>query len=226
MKAVITGDIIQSTRMPAVQRDALVKSIQQALKIWEKDFHCRSEFFRGDSFQCYLPHPHDALRLMLLLKTYIRSLNPSSAFTLTAKKNRAKSSAIVLSTPIIDARMALGIGEAEAGRRLATSAGVAFELSGHLLDDLKSRKQTLGIATGDDFAEELETEAVLLDALLSRASALQCEVLSYKLLGHHETAIAKALRINQSAVNQRSKAGNWNAIEAMVNRYENIYSTA
>ncbi len=226
MKAVITGDIIQSTRLPATHREALVKSIQQGLKTWEKDFQCRSEFFRGDSFQCYLPHPHHALRLMLLLKTYIRSLNPSNAFTLTAKENPARSSSIILPSAVIDARMALGIGEALAGKKLVTSGGMAFELSGHLLDDLKNRKQTLGIATADGYTDELETASILLDALLARASALQCEVLSYKLLGHHETAIAKALRINQSAVNQRSKLGNWNAIDAMLNRYENIYSTA
>lgn len=224
MKAVITGDIIESTKMLPEHRELLVKKIQQALKTWEKAFKFRSEFFRGDSFQCYLTNPADALRIALLLKTFIRSLNPTNVFTVTSKKNPANQSSVLLPSNIIDARIAVGIGEAEAGPKLVTSGGMAFVLSGHLLDELKNRKQTFGIATDDQYADELETEAVLLDAIISKTSALQCQVINYKLLGFNETTIAAKLNINQSAVNQRSRGGNWNAIEVMVDRFEEIYS--
>lgn len=222
MKAVITGDIIQSTRLSAEHRSMLVKKIQQALKTWEADFKFKSEFFQGDSFQCLLQHPHLSLRVALLMKTYIRSLNPTTAFS--PNKMPEKRSGILLPANIIDARIAVGIGEAEAGTKLATSNGMAFALSGHLLDDLKNSKQTFAIATDDGYNDELETESVLLDALISKTTALQCEVINLKLLSYNETEIAKQLKIIQSAVNQRSRSGNWNAIDAMVDRFEEIYS--
>ena len=78
--------------------------------------------------------------------------------------------------------------------------------------------------TGGANDDELETESILLDALISRTTALQCEVINLKLLGYTEMEIARQLKIMQSAVNQRSISGNWNAIEAMVKRFEIIYN--
>jgi hypothetical protein len=43
-------------------------------------------------------------------------------------------------------------------------------------------------------------------------------------LGYNENEIAQILKINQSAVNQRSISGNWNAIEILLKRFENLYS--
>jgi len=108
--------------------------------------------------------------------------------------------------------------------RLASSGGEAFQLSGKLLDKMKGKKQTLAVATNDKFQQELELEFILLDAILSKTTALQCEVINLKLLGYTETEIAKRLNVKQSAVNQRSISGNWNAIESMIKRFEKIYS--
>ena len=65
--------------------------------------------------------------------------------------------------------------------------------------------------------------AVFLDAILSKATALQCEVINLKLLRNTELEIAEILGVRQSAVNQRSSAGGWNAIAAGVNRFRKIY---
>jgi len=49
---------------------------------------------------------------------------------------------------IFDARSAIGIGETDKlSSRLAASSGKAFELSGQLLDKMKTKKQALAIAT-------------------------------------------------------------------------------
>ena len=77
--AIITGDLVHSTRMSIAHRDWLFGQIADALKQWNKDFGMKSETFRGDSFQCLLKHPADALKIALIQKTYIRSLNPISA---------------------------------------------------------------------------------------------------------------------------------------------------
>jgi hypothetical protein len=52
---------------------------------------------------------------------------------------------------------------------------------------------------------------------------LQCEVINLKLLEYTEIEIARKLKINQSAVNQRSIAGNWGAIHSAVKRFAKIY---
>jgi hypothetical protein len=219
MNAVITGDIIQSTRLAADTRLRLIKQIQYALKTWETDFTFSSEFFQGDSFQCLLQHPGFSLRVSLLLKTFIRSLNAE----LFALGKKSKATGDQSSAHIMDARIAIGIGEAKRGTTMATSNGTAFILSGHLLDNLKKGKQSFSIATDDDYHAELSTASALIDALMSKTTAFQCEVINLKLLYYNESEIAKKLKINQSAVNQRSKSGNWTAINTMVGRFEKIY---
>jgi hypothetical protein len=224
-QAIITGDIIQSTKMTVVQRNRLFSAISNALKQWDKDYKMRSETFRGDSFQCHIQNPVLALRISLLLKTYIRSIQPVEQSSIRIDKQKEGIKTALTPTYIFDARIAIGMGNIEyLSKRLATSSGVAFELSGQLLDSLKHKKQTLAIATNDRYNDELKTEFTLLDALISKTTALQCQVISYKLLGYTEHQIAPLLNIQQSAVNQRSNNGNWNAIEAMLNRFEQIYA--
>ncbi|MBP6021968.1 hypothetical protein [Ferruginibacter sp.] len=223
IQAIITGDVVHSTRMNIEYRNWLFKQIAGALKQWDKDFGMRSETFRGDSFQSLVKKPNDALKLALLQKTFIRSLNPSDLYEI-GKKNTASRKRILFPTWIFDARIAIGIGNVDLlANSLAGSGGQAFQLSGQLLDKMKNKKQALGISTNDRFKEELETEFVLLDALISKTTALQCEVINLKLLGYTEIEIAKKLSIMQSAVNQRSNSGNWNAIESMLKRFEIIY---
>ena len=221
--AIITGDVIHSTRMDIKQRDWLFNQIVGALEQWDKDFGMKSETFRGDSFQCLIKKPIDALKLALLQKTFIRSLDHKDANEINGSKSTRT---IGLLRPwIFDARIAIGIGEVNLlSSRLASSGGEAFQLSGQLLDKMKSKKQSLAISTNDEFNEELETEFVLLDAIISKTTSFQCEVINLKILGYTEVEIAKRLNIMQSAVNQRSNSGNWNAIESMIKRFEKIYN--
>ncbi len=225
IQAIISGDVIHSTRMNMEHRNWLFKQITSALKQWDKDFGMKSETFRGDSFQCLVKKPSDAIKLSLLQKTFIRSLNPNNLYDANGRDDKAIRSGIISSKWIFDARIAIGIGEIDLlSERLASSGGEAFQLSGQLLDKMKNRKQSLAIATQDKFREELETEFILLDALISKTTALQCEVINLKLLGYTEHEIAMRLEVGQSAINQRSNNGNWNAIESMLKRFEKIYA--
>ena len=225
IRAIITGDVIHSTRMSVEHRNWLFKEITKALKKWDKNFEMKSETFRGDSFQCLVKKPAEVLKLALIQKTFIRSLNPSSVYEVSKNNNREIKPSVIYPYWIFDARIAIGIGEVDTlSNRLAASGGKAFELSGHLLDKMKSKKQSFAIATNDKFNDELQTEFVLLDAIISKTTALQCEVINKKLLGYTEVEIAKQLNIMQSAVNQRSNSGNWNAIEAMTKRFGKIYT--
>ena len=224
-KAVITADIVHSTRIDIDHKEWLYKSIENALQTTSNDFKIQSEMYRGDSFQCLIDTPKDALRIALILKTYIRSLNPSDIIAEIGSVWSEKKKVALLPNWMFDVRMAIGIGAvAMKMKNIATSDGEAFYLSGRALDEMKNGKYHFGIATVDTFKDELAMESLLLDTIIGKTSALQCEVINLKLLGYTEIEIAKKLQIQQSAVNQRSVNGNWNIINKMVEYYEKIYS--
>jgi hypothetical protein len=223
-KAVITGDLINSTRLSAKVRQRILGEIEFAFELWDKDFGTRSEMFRGDGFQCLVDDPADSLRICLIQKTFIRSLTPTPGSGSSKRIRNNLVPGVSLSQGILDARIAIGIGDAGVvGKRLATSAGTAFEVSGKLLDTMKTKKQALAIASTDSYTRELEAVSALLNAVLSRTTPLQCKVINYKLLGYTEMEIAVKSGIMQSAVNQRSSGGNWNALDTYVTHFEKMY---
>jgi hypothetical protein len=225
MHAVITGDIIHSTRLSSDSKSKLFIKINKYLKYLSNESGIKTEMYRGDSFQCLIENPLESLRIALLIKTYIRSLNPSEIYNVSKKALFSKVNQTVMTTFVLDARMAVGIAENESIRStLANSDGMAFFLSGRLLDDIKNTKQHLAIESVDEFSAEWETECILLDEIIRRTTALQCKVINLKLEGYTETQIANKLNIGQSAVNQRSNSGGWRAIETMVNRFESAYN--
>ncbi|MDP2176485.1 MAG: hypothetical protein Q8K70_11300 [Bacteroidota bacterium] len=224
IKAVITGDIIASTKLTTKDREWLASSLKKTLKVWDKDFDMKSEMYRGDSFQCLLSNVSEALKVAILIKTYIRSLNPSELYDIYNRRTPNKSKTILKPQWLFDTRITIGIGEVESEMKsIKTSDGEAFHLSGRLLDEIKASKQTIAIRTNDQHNDELETGLVLLDYIIAKTTALQCEVVNLKLLNYTETHIANMLNIQQSAVNQRSNGAGWYAIEKMVKRFETIY---
>lgn len=223
-KAEITGDIIASTKLSSDDREWLTKALKNTLKVWDKKYSMKSELYTGDSFQCLLNNVEDALRVSLLIKTYIRSVNPSEVYDIYNRKNPENLRAIIRPQWLFDTRVGIGIGEVDSEMAsITTSNGEAFQLSGRLLDEIKGSKQSIAMQTHDQYNDELETAMVLLDNIIARTTALQCKIINLKLLGNNEMAIAKTLKIKQSAVNQRSNSAGWNAINKMVKRFEIIY---
>lgn len=207
--AIITGDIIASSKLSPSNRLTFITSFEGFLKQLDKEFNSRSEVYRGDSFQLSVSDISQALRMALICKMFVRS------FLFEAS---------IASYPL-DARIAIGIGKVDIlGKKLGVSAGEAFEASGKLLDGMKSKKLGIAVNTNDSFQLELETSFYLLDTIISRTTALQCEVIFHKLFERTEHEIAGLLKIKQSAVNQRSRHGDWNAIAMLLKRFEKIYA--
>jgi len=75
--AVITADIVNSTRLKKSEEKILIGSLSTILKSY------KFEFYRGDSFQAYLPDPKQALKVVLLARAAARRLPSgfSSPFT-------------------------------------------------------------------------------------------------------------------------------------------------
>ncbi len=221
LKAVITADLIHSSLLPGGYRAWCMEKIGEklkALQVWAK---MESEIYRGDSFQSLLHAPGSALQVALVLKTYIKGLEP----TQEEMKEMGYHAWTDFQKQQVDVRISLAIGEVdnETGK-IGTSNGEAFRLSGRQLDEMTGFKRSFGATSDDVYKQELETEAVLLDALLSRSTVSQCQVICFKLEGMTEMGIAEKLKINQSAVNQRASSGSWYAMEAVVKRFEKIYA--
>ena len=206
------------------------------MQLWTKDFNIRYELYRGDGFQCLLLNPQHALRVALLIKTFIKSFGLYEFSTTNKKQSiedrrsldnleRVRNRTFLNMRPLFsDSRISIGIGETEdIGKKISMTSGEAFILSGRALDEYKA-KQTFGIYTNDKFAEELKTESILLDFILSKTTTAQSEVIMWKLLGYTENEISDTLQINQSAVNQRSNGAGWYSIDSLVQRFEKIYS--
>ncbi|MEY4982083.1 MAG: hypothetical protein RIR62_349 [Pseudomonadota bacterium] len=110
--AVITGDLIASTRQPQARADAAMSALQAAARGWpETDL--RFTRFRGDGWQVLLPRAGGALRVALVLAARLAAAETGIA-----------------------TRLAIGIGGITAGgtRDLSDAAGAAFTRSGRALD--------------------------------------------------------------------------------------------
>lgn len=218
IKAVVTGDIIDSTKLGEEENSQLIQGLKLIIDDFEKDQLLKGEMFRGDSLQCLIYNPSDALKITLLIKTFVKGI-----VSINNSKEKIDADKL-LSKSVFDIRLAIGLGEINGKKEsLSMSQGEAFNLSGRLIDDMK-HKQTIAIRTNDVFNNELDTSFKLLDFILSNATQNQCEVIYYKLQGLTEVEISEKIGVNQSAVNQRSNSSGWSAINSLIQRFESIYA--
>lgn len=224
MVSVITGDIINSSGLEKSVRKVVYQKLEQFIFELERgDFNLKGETNHGDWFQCLLSKPVYSLRIALLIKAYLRSL-PLNQFQPSIKfaKNKMKNDGP------LDVRISIGLGDIDfISSRVGASDGSAFRISGRLLEKIKKQSQTLQaqVEGKEELNEQLHTLFVMLDFILSKTTALQCEVILRKLQGKKEIEIANELGVLQSAVNQRSTAAGWNVIETALNHFEKTIST-
>jgi hypothetical protein len=225
-RAIVSGDIIASTSLNNEDRIKVGAYLKLLGKKLEKKFKVYSRITEGDdSIVCYIPNISDALRVMLSIKCFVKSIPINENSSDYLENNRIKF------FKIHGIRLALGIGELS---RLDIENGIfdgeAIYYAGRLLSENKTYnkgkviiKNTLFIKSNDqEFDNEMAPLLALLDVLISNCTAKQCEVIYLKLLGYEETSIARALKKGQSAINQRSTGAGWNAIEKAVLRFEEI----
>ena len=217
MIAIITGDIVSSTEIKPKARQQLYNETSAFLKTLQNNYIDSYETFRGDSLQCKTIHPALSLRVALLIRSFFK------ANTGTDKKNISSKKSKGYFTTKYDIRLAIGLGEADFidDKKITSSDGEAFRLSGEALDNLKDTSQRLVIQTPDvAFNEQLEPTILLLDALIQKWTQNQAELVLYKLQQLKEDEIAARLQITQSAVTQRKKTAQWHAVEKLLNYFE------
>ena len=196
--AVITGDIINFTKLPAERRKALIEETEELLKTWISR-KANAEIFRGDSYQ-------------VLFEDGLSALTKSIQLICWFKKHSDEEQNIYLST-----RISIGIGQVSYhGKNVLNSDGEAFHLSGRNFDAMKA-DQYLSINTNDE-QKNAAIEIILnfVNKYLGNWNKGQAEVIFWQLEGKNQQEIAKMLSISQPSVNSRLKTAGWKEIEPTI----------
>lgn len=219
---VLSGDIVSSTSLTQSEREELIQSLEKLIQNLTIRYNIYGRILKGDYLECVIPEPGNALRIALIIKSYIKYL-AATARGIPAESNRIK----YYKTHGI--RVALGYGNlSNFNKEKDIIDGEAIYLSGREISGEstynKERliiKNSLFFASNYTALNEVFTPIfALLDVLLTKATARQCEVLYLKLQNFSEEEIAKKLGIGQSAVNQHSTGLGWNAIESAVHYFD------
>ncbi len=190
--AVMTGDIIRSSRLAPESLDAVMAALAAgaaAMSAWDGAVPARFTRFRGDGWQCLAPAPALALRAALFLRAHVRALDRDA-----------------------DTRISVGRGPGTLpdGGDLAAAGGPAFEISGRGLDDMARAQQIAMAWAGPPPAAALVGAVFALSDEISRLwTARQAETLIETLAPGDaaQRAIADKRGVSQQAIAKRLSAG-------------------
>ncbi|MCD4669424.1 MAG: SatD family protein [Actinomycetia bacterium] len=223
LNAVITGDLVKSSRIKDEDIGAVLKSLKRSFN--EINNYLLSgdglfEIYRGDSFQIVVKKPEKALLVSILLRSCLRTFQPS--LNTHIKTNAQKTIYLAYS----DARISIGIGTINYNEGdIVEWQGDAFKRSGQLLDRMIKGNKRLGINTPwVKINKELEVESMLADAIISRWTATTAETIyQYLLYQKSQREIAEQFNIKQPSVHKRLvKYGNIDGIEFFIKRYNEL----
>lgn len=210
MIAVITGDIIRSEVLPdqRLWREALA-ALMREWELSERDWGIS----RGDTFQVRLRDPLFALKRMWQLKARFRSISlPGS---------EARSGPV-------DARMALGLGEAgQADGPVYTADGPAFVRSGRLLERMKDEGRTMAVGSPwPDFDRIFNVGLRLASVIMDGWTIGSAEVVALLLADERLTQkqLGARLGIGQNAVSQRLSRAHFHELMELEQLYRDQLS--
>src|SRR5450631_4354423 len=199
--AVLTADIVNSTKLDPAVGKRLLKEFEKILK------SCKVEFYRGDSFQAYMDkEPAKSLRLALICRT---------AAIMAGEEGEA---------PLSDLKISIGIGTVvKPVKSLGTAKGEAFLRSGRSLDYMQGTGRRLSIVTGNELADiGLMVLGDYIDAIYKRMTAKQAEAIYGLLKGETQQQVGLQLDKSKSTVSQLVSTGGWEEIERLLRQYENL----
>ncbi len=203
--AIITGDIVDSTKMTAEERATMLRLLQSLPVLLSPLGKTDIEIFRGDSFQVKVAEPSKALHMALTIRAIIRT----NKF---AGNNHQW-----------DARMAIGIGTLDYETDLlSTSDGEAYRLSGKCLDSIG--KGRLCIKTPwKDVNKELMVSTLFADDIVTGWTQSQSRIMFEKLVKNNsQEEIGNILGVSRQMVSKSLKAAKDALISVYVKRFEEL----
>ncbi|MDE6480554.1 MAG: hypothetical protein K2L45_09810 [Muribaculaceae bacterium] len=203
--AIITGDIVDSTKLNLAERDIMINALQAIPEILSPFDRIYMEIFRGDSFQIRIHRADIAAKAAISIRAWLRS-----QIELSGKEP-------------LDARIAIGIGSADyESDSLSTSDGEAFRLSGRLLD--KMHKARLAVATPwPQVNEELRLSTAFVDDIISSWTQNQSKIMLLRLqTAKSHLELSQILDISRQMVDKSMKSSKEELIESYIDRFEKI----
>ena len=208
MKGIITGDIVDSSRIKPQNRGELLN----CLNIMGEELQCISSFtmemFRGDSFQLLIEDPSAVMRIALLLRAGLIHHTPNKE------------------DGIWDARISLGIGNVEfLSENIVTSDGEAFQYSGRQLDGMG--KQRLAVMTPwKDVNEELELSTSFIDDIINGWSSKQARMIYLTLRQDSpKKDVAKVIGTSVQNVRNVLSSAKEHLVRKYLDRYHKLIDT-
>lgn len=203
--AIITGDIIDSTKLSSDDRAVMLDVLRSIPSVLSSIQDVSLDIFRGDSFQIGIAEVREVLRAVLAIRSYLRSHKMESAKML------------------LDARLAIGIGTLDyESDALSTSDGEAYRLSGKLLDGMgKSRVKIM--TPWKCVNDELELETAFADDIISSWTQSQSRIILLSLLtSHRHVDLSQRLGISRQMVDKSLKASKEELMRAYIRRFEKL----
>jgi len=204
--AVVTGDIVESSRFSGAQRDMLNESLRRAFEEIKRFSTAKRRLpafniFRGDSFQGLFDKPEEALKAAIFIRAALRHNQPGEV------ENDW------------DARIAVGTGTVDyLPDNITEGDGEAYQNSGPVLDDLKGHFRAAIKTPNEEHNKEFRAQCALLDAVIAKWTPNQAEVVGMLIKGMTPKEISTELNISQPAIHYRMKGAGWFAVEALLER--------
>lgn len=215
MYAAISADVVSSTSLSRESMIELNEKLKNCLYILERRYQgFWGRIVKGDSIECVMSRPEDAFEVALILKTQVKSFEPSNIQG-SKRFNR------------YGLRIAIGIGDMKTiDRALDMMDGDAIYRSGRAMDKLVGRaKYSFVISMADSEHEQaLQVILTLVNQLLNNATARKCETLCERVLSSDTSKTAEKMGISVSGVNQTLKDLGWSAIEQAIIYYRKVTS--
>jgi hypothetical protein len=199
VSAVLTADIVNSTRLSRPAERKLLRAIESVLKLYQY------EFYRGDSFQVYMKEADKAMRTALLLRSAARRID--GGFDLP-----------------FDVRISIGLGRVQSPvKNLATTRAEPFILSGRAFDEISQSEKKMMITCGKaPFDIALETLAEYADEVFSNMTTKQAAIIFELLSGVRQKDIAKKFKKSHPTINKQVQAAGWSRVESILNKFDRI----
>ncbi len=223
--AVITGDVVRSTVIK--DRARLAKVMKEAMEAADKSGFGvirPFEIYRGDSFQGVV-EVKDAMRVALTIRARLRQWEGPVQFSVAGRTDRTGGHRPLMLSLLPDARVAIGVGTVSyRSSKVVESDGEAYRNSGRALDELGRTWGRLALSTPwDDMNAEFHASMRLLDALVSKWSSASAQAMFLFLTkGSTQSELSRSLGISQPAVHKRLSGADQSAVQAMIDRYEEI----
>lgn len=216
MYAAISADIVSSSSLSKEAMMQLNESLKKCLCALESKYEgFWGRIVRGDSVECIMNHPEDALEVALILKTWVKAYGPKGK---GATRKFGK----------YGMRLAIGIGEMKTiDPKLDMIDGEAIYRSGRSLDRLKGwSKYLITISMSNKECEStLQVMLQLVNQLLNMATSRKCETLCQRLLAGEAKNAATRMEITVSGLNQSLNDIGWTSIEQVLAYYSNKIRT-